>query len=77
MLLWCVVPFATRARLNNFPQQFEQASQLMRDQLVRVEPRENVVDDRVRRFSEEDGSGEALSGVCARGSDGEGKSRRG
>lgn len=27
----------------------------MRDQLVRVEQRENVVDDRVRSFSEEDG----------------------
>ena len=48
----------------------------MRDQLVRVEPRENVVGDRVRSFSEEDGPGKALSGTRARGSDGEGKSRR-
>lgn len=71
MLLWCVVPFAARARLNNFPQQFEQASQLMRDQLVLVEPRENVVDDRVRNFSDEDGPGKAVSEVRAHGSDGE------
>ena len=38
---------------------------------MRVEPRENVVDDRVRRFSEEDGSGKAVSEVRAHGSDGE------
>ena len=32
----------------------------MRDQLVRVKQRENVVDDRVRSFSEEDGPGKTV-----------------
>jgi hypothetical protein len=48
----------------------------MRDQLVRAEQRENVVDDRVRSFSEEDGPGKAVSEVRAHESDGEGESRR-
>lgn len=43
----------------------------MRGQLVFLDQREKVVDDRVRSFSEEDGPGKAVSEVRAHGSDGE------